>query len=144
VAGPWRTRFDGRLTHQGAAPDDVIAAAWTALEGSDVFVGEADKLPAGHRLPAKYLFQRESLEVQLGHDDFDTLHAILDDVPRDTLRRLRPWAAFMLLGAKAYPFPSPNAGAAMLERARERKMKTEFSTLADQRRYFTSIDNPKP
>ena len=113
----------GTIHNAGAA--DVPTAVWAALESSPRFVSElGDREPdpdqAGElaRLPTGL-----GLDAQLPADDwYDLRDALRGTIREDALKRARPWFAMTRLTAKLAPSPSPSMDAALVDRARTRKL----------------------
>lgn len=131
-------------THQGASADDVPASAWQELDRAQVYVAEADEVPDNARRDPEvrnlFLLPRgQSLQTLLGDDDYLELER---RVGRG-IAAARPWVAMLQLVSTAYSFPSPNQNAALLDRARERGVATEFlDTWEEQARYLDAAITP--
>lgn len=129
-------------TYHVAGESDVPAAAWDALARSSVFVAEVDEVPARDRgsnviTGMLHLPPGTELDGLLSHDAFNRLADLLDEVPRETLRHMKPWVAMFLLTKQAYDFPDPQMSEALLGRARARSLRTDFfDTLLDQMRFL--------
>jgi uncharacterized protein YbaP (TraB family) len=119
-------------TYQAASGSDIPATAIAALEHASVFVAEVDEVPVDARdsdaIEAMLVLPPDTqLDRLLPEDAFERLAYLLEDeVPRERLRHLKPWVAMLLLAKKAFSPPEDQISEAILERARARKLRTDF------------------
>ena len=95
--------------HAGFHADKELPAwVWDKLEASDTFVMELDpsSIPLVELAKMGQLPEGKSLEEMLGAKDFARLVAILESPP-DSVKRLQPWAALLLVTQRLYPTPIP-------------------------------------
>lgn len=130
-------------TFQPAGEADIPAAALPLLDVADVFVAEADEPPGGDDQIqigngwVSRLFMAEpgqSLGPWLTTDELEDLRAHTG-LTREEVVKLKPWVSSMLMAA-AFEFPDPTISAALLTRARDHKLATEFFDTWDQQVAF--------
>ncbi len=155
IARPFVWRVSGphgslliQATHQGAGPDDVSPAAWSALDQAQLFIAEADEAvehqegDPGEPQPLFHLPPGESLRRLVSDDDFEALRERIGISP-DELARLKPWVAFMLLGRSQVKFEEPSINAGLLEHARSRRLAVMFlETWEEQASYLDAAITP--
>lgn len=81
---------------------------WDRLDASDTFIMELDptSIPLAEMARLGQLPEGKSLEEMLGPKDFAALVELLETSP-ESLKRLQPWAALLLVTQRLYPTPVP-------------------------------------
>jgi uncharacterized protein YbaP (TraB family) len=133
-------------THQGAAASDVSQKAWAELDRANVFVAEADEMPDATSTRDReewnemfYLPRGSSLMKLLSDDDYMELRSHIDG----PVNNYKPWVALMKLAAAASPPPSDDINSALLARARNHNVPTEFfETWQEQVQYLDAAITP--
>lgn len=94
--------------HAGFADRELPAWVWDKLDASDTFIMELDPttIPIVEMARLGQLPEDKSLDQMLGAKDFAALAAELE-TSADSLKRLQPWAALLLLTQRLYPTPVP-------------------------------------
>jgi len=131
-------------THQGAGRIDVTPQGWAELERADVVIAEADEVHTGSKLDDSSFYLPDNVELAdlISQGDVAELARDLGGDYR-SVDRLKPWVAFVLLGARAYQFFSPSINEVLLERARQRGISTVFlETWASQVAYLDAAITP--
>lgn len=95
--------------HAGFHADKELPPwVWDKLDASDTFIMELDptSIPLVEMMKLGQLPEGQSLEQMLGPKDFQALVDLLG-TPADSLKRLQPWAALLLVTQRLYPTPLP-------------------------------------
>ncbi len=95
--------------HAGFHADrDLPAWVWDKLDGADTFIMELDptSIPIVEMAKLGQLPEGKSLDQMLGEKDFAALVALLE-TSGESLKRLQPWAALLLVTQRLYPTPVP-------------------------------------
>ena len=95
--------------HAGFQADkDMPAWVWDKLDASDTFIMELDptSIPLVEMAKLGQLPEGKSLDQMLGEKDFAALVDMLQ-TSGDSLKRLQPWAALLLVTQRLYPTPIP-------------------------------------
>jgi uncharacterized protein YbaP (TraB family) len=95
--------------HAGFQADkDLPAWVWDKLDASDTFIMELDptSIPLVEMAKLGQLPEGKSLDQMLGEKDFAALVSLLE-TSGDSLKRLQPWAALLLVTQRLYPTPVP-------------------------------------
>jgi uncharacterized protein len=95
--------------HAGFHADKELPRwVWDKLEASDTFIMELDPttIPIVEMAKLGQLPEGKSLEEMLGPKDFAALVELLQ-TSADSLKRLQPWAALLLVTQRLYPTPVP-------------------------------------
>ena len=136
-----------QATHQGVGGDAVSQSAWSALDGTSLYVTEANEAtehtPADPSRPSP-MFELDgiSLEQLLPATDFRELQRRTNVDPNE-LRRMKPWVAFVLLGRSQVSFPDRSMNRELLDRARRHGAHIVFlESWDDQMRYLDAAITP--
>jgi uncharacterized protein YbaP (TraB family) len=95
--------------HAGFHADQELPAwVWDKLDGAETFIMELDPttIPVSELARMSQLPEGKSLDAMLGPEDWTALTSLVDAAP-DSLKRLQPWAVFLLITQKLYPTPVP-------------------------------------
>lgn len=95
--------------HAGFQADKELPAwVWDKLDASDTFIMELDptSIPLVEMARMGQLPEGKSLDQMLGAKDFAALAELLA-MPAESLKRLQPWAALLLVTQRLYPTPVP-------------------------------------
>lgn len=95
--------------HAGFHADKELPSwVWDKLDASDTFIMELDPttIPLVEMAKLGQLPEGQSLEQMLGPADFAVLAELLQ-TSADSLKRLQPWAALLLVTQRLYPTPLP-------------------------------------
>jgi uncharacterized protein len=95
--------------HAGFHADKELPAwVWDKLDSSDTFIMELDpsSIPIVELAKLGQLPEGTSLDQMLGAKDFEALARLLD-TSGESLKRLQPWAALLLVTQRLYPTPMP-------------------------------------
>ena len=95
--------------HAGFHADkDLPPWVWDKLDASDTFIMELDptSIPLVEMARLGQLPDGKSLDEMLGAKDFGQLVELLQ-TSGDSLKRLQPWAALLLVTQRLYPTPMP-------------------------------------
>jgi uncharacterized protein len=95
--------------HAGFHADRELPAwVWDKLEASDTFIMELDpsSIPVMEMVRLGQLPEGKSLDQLLGEKDFAALVELLQ-TSADSLKRLQPWSAILLVVQRLYPTPVP-------------------------------------
>jgi uncharacterized protein YbaP (TraB family) len=95
--------------HAGFQADKELPAwVWDKLDASNTFIMELDptSIPVVELARMGQLPDGKSLDQMLGAKDFAALASLLA-TPPDSLKRLQPWAALLLVTQRLYPTPLP-------------------------------------
>jgi len=95
--------------HAGFHADKELPTwVWDKLEASDTFIMELDPttIPLAEMARLGQLPEGKSLDQMLGPKDFAALVDLLQ-TSADSLKRLQPWAALLLVTQRLYPTPVP-------------------------------------
>jgi uncharacterized protein YbaP (TraB family) len=130
--------------HSAASPDDLPARVWTALDRSDVYVGETAEVSPTLEVPLALLRFPDDERTPLSVDERTELESLLG-AKADYVARSRLWVLFMRLGETAYKFPDPTANAALRSRARRQRIEMQFfeDWFAQARFFDASITRAK-
>ena len=90
------------------AEKELPSWVWDKLEASDTFIMELDPttIPLLEMAKLGQLPEGQSLDQMLGPADFAALGELLQ-TSADSLKRLQPWAALLLVTQRLYPTPLP-------------------------------------
>jgi uncharacterized protein YbaP (TraB family) len=95
--------------HAGFQADrDLPAWVWDKLDAADTFIMELDPttIPIVEMAKLGQLPEGKSLDQMLGEKDFAVLVRLLE-TSAESLKRLQPWAALLLVTQRLYPTPVP-------------------------------------
>ncbi len=113
--------------HAGFHADKELPSwVWDKLEASDTFIMELDPTTISVVEMARLgqLPEGKSLDQMLGEKDFAALVELLE-TSAESLKRLQPWAAILLVVQRLYPTPMP-LDMALRNRAAAKGKKLEY------------------